>query len=435
MQPTDSVSTSRRTFIQGAAALSAAATLGTIASTAWGSSGRGNAARLKVGVIGCGGRGTGAAVDALHATAETEIWAIGDLFKDRVTGCLNELKGQTDVADRVTVTAERAYSGWDAYEKVLASGVDTVILATAPHFRPMHFEAAVKAGKHVFFEKPVAVDPAGVRKVLAAAVVADAKGLRVVTGTQRRHENCYLEAMRRIREEGQIGKIIAAQCWWNQGPLWVKKQEPAWSDMEWQVRNWLYFTWLSGDHIVEQHVHNLDVCNWAIGSYPLKAVGLGGREVRRQPEYGHIFDHFAVQYEYASGVYVNSQCRQIEGCANKVAEQVLGSEGILNTTSGFAEITGSKPWKHDRSKNNNPYVTEHENLYKAIREGKALNEAERVAKSTLTAIMGRMACYTGKEVTWEQALNSTLDLTPPSYSFDQPMPVPAVAVPGRTPLA
>lgn len=426
---------SRRTFIQSAAALSAGAALSGIASGAWGASGKGSAARFKVGVIGCGGRGTGAAVNSLQGSNETEIFALGDVMKDRLDGAYDQLKNSIDASlkPRVTVTPERCFSGFDAYKQVLASGVDMVILATAPGFRPIHFEAAVNAGKHIFFEKPVAVDPVGIRRVMAAGAKAAEKGLGVVTGTQRRHENCYLEAMKRL-EAGAIGRILSANVWWNQGPLWVNKKDPRWSDMEWQIRNWLYFTWLSGDHIVEQHVHNLDVMNWAMGGHPKSCMAMGGRQVRTQPEYGHIFDHFAVQYTYNNGAVGNSQCRQIDGCAGRVAEQIIGADGELNSTSGSAEISGKNPWKHPRKDNNEPYVTEHTDLVNSIIAGKPLNEAQRIAESTLTAIMGRMSAYTGKEITWEQALNSKLDLTPPAFSFDTPMPVPEVAVPGKTPL-
>lgn len=391
--------------------------------------------RMKVGVIGCGGRGTGAMVNILEASPDTQIHAVGDLFKDRVDGALGEVKNlPKDMQDRCIISSEHVYTGFDAYKGVLDSGIDIAILATSPHFRPMHFEAAINAGKHVFFEKPVAVDPTGIRKVLAASQKAADKGLSVVTGTQRRHQNSYLEAMRRVKEENAIGKVVAANCWWNQGDLWHRTHDPKWSDMEWQIRNWLYFTWLSGDHIVEQHVHNLDVCNWAIGSNPLKCVALGGRQVRTEPHFGHIFDHFAVQYEYADGVVMNSQCRQIVGCANKVAEQIVGSDGILNTNDPNAQIIGKNPWKHDSKKNNSPYVQEHIDLIASITgSGAKLNEGKRVAESTLTAIMGRMAAYTGKEVTWDFAMNSKLDLSPPAYEFGS-LPVPAVATPGKTPL-
>jgi len=407
-----------------------------VAAGAWGSGGD-PGGKIKVGVIGCGGRGTGAASDSLAGSPDTVIWSMGDVLKDRLVAARGELK---QFGDRVQVPDDRAFVGFDAYQRVIESGVDLVILATAPHFRPIHLEAAVKAGKHAFFEKPVAVDPAGVRRVLAAGEEAMKKGLALVTGTQRRHEACYLEAFRRVHEERAIGNVVAANVWWNQGLLWHKDRDPSWSDMEWQVRNWLYFTWLSGDHIVEQHVHNIDVANWAFGGAPLRCTALGGRQTRTQAHYGHIFDHFAVQYEYANGGVCNSQCRQIADCSNRVAEQIVGSEGELNTTSGSAEITAgklggsAKAWKHDRKLNNNPYVTEHTNLVNSIKSGKPLNEAKRIAESTLTAIMGRMAAYTGQDVTFEQALNSKLDLAPPSYDFTSPLPVPEVAMPGRTKL-
>ncbi|MGE3110046.1 MAG: Gfo/Idh/MocA family protein [Phycisphaerales bacterium] len=394
---------------------------------------RGDEGRIKVGVIGCGGRGTGALVNSLEGSPDTVIHAVGDVFKDRLDGAMGEIsKLPSELKERCQI-GDRQFVGFDAYKQVIGSGIDLAILATPPHFRPMHFEAAINAGKHVFFEKPVAVDPAGIRKVIAAAQHATEKGLSVVTGTQRRHQTSYLEAMKRV-EGGAIGKVVAANCWWNQGDLWHREHDPKWSDMEWQLRNWLYFTWLSGDHIVEQHVHNIDVCNWAIGSTPLRCVALGGRQVRTQPQFGHIFDHFAVQYEYADGVVMNSQCRQIVGCVNKVAEQIIGTDGILNTADPNAQIVGKNPWKHDSKKNNAPYVQEHTDLVASVLgEGPRLNEGKRVAESTLTAIMGRMAAYTGKEVTWEFAMNSKLDLSPPAYEFGS-LPVPDVAMPGRTPL-
>jgi len=425
---------SRRTFVKSTAAIAGTvAFAGAVVPEAFARLGVHNRVdRLKVGVIGCGGRGTGAMINSLEGSYDTEIHAIGDVFADRVDNCMAEIQKQPkELMDRCPVSRDRAFVGFDAYKRVLATNVDVVILATNPHFRPMHFEAAIAAGKHVFFEKPVAVDPTGVRRVIAAGEVAKQKGLGVVCGTQRRHENCYLAAMKQI-EDGGIGRVVAANCWWNQGSLWHKPRQEGWSDMEWQLHNWLYFTWLSGDHIVEQHVHNLDVCNWAIGSNPLKCTAMGGRQVRTGPEYGHIYDHFAVQYEYKDGVTMNSQCRQIDGCAAKVQEQIIGSEGVLNTNSGSASIKGKTPWKYT-GEANNPYVTEHTNLIESIKAGKPLNEARRIAESTLTAIMGRMSAYTGKEVTWEFAMNSKLDLSPPSYEMG-PLPVPAVAMPGKTAL-
>lgn len=418
---------SRRDFVKTSSLAAAALSLTPIATLA-----AGRRDSVKVGLIGCGGRGTGAAVDCMNADPNVKITAMGDVFPGRLKSSREELLKQEEFKGRVDVPDDRTFTGFDAYKKVLESSVDLVILATPPHFRPIHFEAAIRAGKHVFFEKPVAVDPAGIRKVLAAAEEADRKGLCVVAGTQRRHSGEYLEAMKRLKA-GAIGKVVSARCYWNQGGLWVNKRNEGEGDMAWQLRNWLYFTWLSGDHIVEQHVHNLDVINWALGGHPIKATGMGGRQVRTGPEFGHIFDHFAIEYEYPGGVHVLSMCRQIDGTDGKVEEIVEGTNGTLLTRPGTAEISGLQPWKFtgDRA---NPYVQEHVDLLTAIRSGKRVNEARQVAESTLTAIMGRMAAYTGKTVTWDFAMNSKLDLSPPSYDMDTKLPVPAVAMPGRTPL-
>ena len=392
--------------------------------------------RLKVGVIGCGGRGSGAAVNSISASPDTEIYAMGDVFQDRIDGSLagivEECKKNGVDASRINVPKERQFVGIDAYKKVLATDCDIVILATAPGFRPTHFEAAVAAGKHIFFEKPVAVDPAGIRKVIAAANLAKEKKLCVVTGTQRRHENCYLEWSKRL-QDGQIGKVMAAQVYWNQGSLWHHDHDPKWSDLEWQVRNWLYFAWLSGDHIVEQHVHNLDVANWAMGGHPLRCWATGGRQVRTGPSFGHIFDHFAVEYEYSEGRTVHSYCRQIDGCDNRVEEVVVGTEGRSVTSSGNARLEGKNAWKF-KGDNPDPYTQEHRDLVAAIKGGAYINEGVRVAESTMTAIMARMAAYTGKTVTWDFAMNSKLDLTPPHFDMGKPLPVAEVAVPGNTPL-
>ena len=383
---------------------------------------------IRVGLVGCGGRGTGAARNALEASPGARIVALADLFRDRLDGCRELLASHSD---RGSVATKQCFVGFEAYRELLAGDVDLVILATPPHFRPMHFAAAVESGRHVFMEKPAAVDPTGIRTVLAAADVADRKGLSVVAGTQRRHEESYLAAMARIHD-GAIGRIVSTQCWWNMGGLWVKPPRDEWSDMEWQVRNWLYFTWLSGDHIVEQHVHNLDVVNWAVGTHPVRAMGMGGRQVRTQPDYGHIFDHFAIEYEYPGNVFLASMCRQIDGCANRVQEAIHGTDGHAVTRSGYAVIHGPTPWRFDTD-SPSPYVLEHRDLIPSITEGPSLNEARRVAESTLTAIMGRMSAYTGQVVTWQQALDSQLDLSPPAYEFGD-LPVPPVAVPGRTPL-
>ncbi|MFC1783827.1 Gfo/Idh/MocA family protein, partial [Planctomycetota bacterium] len=385
---------------------------------------------IRVGVIGCGGRGTGAANDCLNSSEDVEIAALGDLVPDRVESCLKNLKRQ---GDKCKVTPETCFVGFDAFEKVIACEVDMVIFATPPHFRPQHLAAAIDAGKHVFMEKPVAVDPVGIRSVIKSSEKAKEKGLAIVAGTQRRHQAHYLEVMKRLKD-GDIGEVVGGQCYWNQGGLWVKKQEPEWSDMEWMCRNWLYFTWLSGDHIVEQHVHNIDVINWAIGTHPVSCMGMGGREVRTGPEYGNIFDHFAVEFEYPGGVRVLSMCRQTPGCAGRVSEKVVGTKGTIYTdgSNGIIEIKGQEPYRAGRSPN--PYVVEHTDLIASIRSGKVLNEGRQVAESTMCAIMGRMSAYTGKELSWDWAMEaSELDLRPPKYDFID-MPVAPVSVPGQTKL-
>ncbi len=426
----------RREFVKASAALAAAAAAGGLPATLVARTANvAGSDALRVGVIGCGGRGTGAAVNALAADSGTRIVALADVFADRINGARDHLGSDETrgaYGDRGVVASERCYTGFDAYKQLLDAGeCDVVILASSPGFRPDHFEAAVHAGTHVFMEKPVAVDPTGIRRVIAASRLAEEKRLSVVAGTQRRHERCYLEWIERIRA-GQIGKVLGARVYWNQGGLWVRKHEPAWTDMEWQIRNWLYFTWLSGDHIVEQHVHNLDVANWAMGGPPARCWATGGRQVRTQPEYGHIFDHFAVEYEYAGGGVVHSFCRQIDNCANRVEEAVVGTEGTSVTSSGGARIEGKAPWRFE-GENHDPYTQEHTDLIAAIRAGKPINEGVRVAESTLTAIMGRMAAYTGKALTWEQAMNSKLDLRPKVLAFGD-LPVPEVATPGRTAL-
>ncbi len=387
---------------------------------------------IRIGLIGCGGRGSGAARDAINGSQNVKIVALGDVFQDRLEGCFNGLlktaEESAELKAKIGVTKEKCFVGFDAYKKVIASGVDMVILATPPGFRPTHLQAAINAGKHVFMEKPVAVDAPGVRTVIAAAAMAGQKKLGIVAGTQRRHQNAYVETIKRLHA-GAIGEIVAAQCYWNQGGLWMHKRQDSWSDMEWQLRNWLYFTWLSGDHIVEQHLHNIDVINWVMKGHPVKAMGMGGREVRTSPDYGHIFDHFAVEYEYENGARLMSMCRQIDGCANNVSEHVIGTKGDANP-GGY--IGGAQKWRYE-GPGNNPYVQEHTDLVASIRAGKPLNEGKSVAESTLTAIMGRMSAYTGKEITWDQALNSKENLIPFKLEFG-PLPTPPVAVPGQTQL-
>jgi predicted dehydrogenase len=400
---------------------------------------QGASERIRVGVIGCGGRGTGAAVDCATASPDVVVAALGDVFPDQLQWSYGQLK-QKLAPERLTATPETCFSGFDAWKKVLAADVDMVILAAPPFFRPRHLEAAVQAGKHVFTEKPVAVDPAGVRSVIAASEAAAKKGLAIVAGTQRRHQAHYLEIIRRVRG-GDIGEIVSGQCYWNMGALWLERAAQnwadriikKWSDMEWQVRNWLFTGWCSGDHIVEQHVHNLDVMNWAFGAHPVKCTGMGGRAARTDPMFGNIYDHFAVEYEYPNGARVLSMCRQTAGAAENVSERVVGTAGFSYTDSTDGYIKGAKPYENEQA-SPNPYVQEHADLVASIKAGKPLNEGRQVAESTLTAIMGRMSAYTGRALSWEWVMNSSkLDLTPPHMELKDLPPL-EVPVPGRTPL-
>jgi predicted dehydrogenase len=395
--------------------------------------------RIKVGLIGCGGRGTGAAIDSANASPDVVIAAMGDLFADQQKWSLGRLKEKLP-AERVTVTPETMFTGFDAYEKVLATDVDVVILATPPFFRPMQLKAAIEAGKHVFTEKPVAVDPAGVRSVIATSELATSKGLAIVAGTQRRHQAHYIELMKRVHA-GDIGELVSGQCYWNMGALWVDRAAmnwanrivEKWSDMEWQLRNWLFTIWAGGDHIVEQHVHNLDVMNWAFQAHPVKCSGMGGRAARTQPQYGNIFDHFAVEYEYPNGARILSMCRQTEGATDNVSERVVGTEGFTYSDSADGYMKGAHPWENAEA-SPNPYVVEHADLIASIKAGKPLNEGRQVAESCLTAIMGRMSAYTGRALSWDWAMNaSELVLGPSQLEFGDLPPL-EVPVPGKTPL-
>jgi myo-inositol 2-dehydrogenase/D-chiro-inositol 1-dehydrogenase len=391
---------------------------------------------IRVGLVGCGGRGSGAVEQCLRADNNVRLVAVADTFRNKATALLTRLRGNADVRTKIDVPDERIFVGLEGYQQVIQNA-DLVLLATPPGFRPVHISAVVAARKHLFTEKPVAVDGPGFRAVLAAHDEANRHSLTVVAGTQRRYQTGYLEAMQRVRD-GAIGTITAARCYWNQGRLWHVARAENMTDVEWQVRNWLYFTWLSGDHIVEQHVHNLDVMNWAINDHPVRCVGMGGRQVRTAEHFGHIFDHFAVDYEYPNNVHVMSMCRQIDGCASSVSESVAGTRGICDTAAGprLYRITGERPWRMAANQDNEPYQAEHVALFESIRgrRQQRINDLRQVAESTLTAIMGRMSAYTGRAVTWDQARNSQQALMPERLTWDMRMPVPAVAVPGTTEL-
>ena len=416
----------RRDFIKTASVASMATLAGAMSGT--GALFAAGADTIKIGMIGCGGRGTGAAIDAVTSSPGVEIIALFDPFKDRLEGSLKTLREKVPAA--VKVKPETCFTGLDGDRKLLEiKDINDVVTAAPPGFRPIHLKASIEAGKNVFMEKPVAVDPVGVRSVIASSELAASKGLAIVAGTQRRHQARYLELMKRVHG-GAIGEIVGGQCYWNQGDLWVIKKTPEMSEMEWQCRNWLYFSWTSGDHIVEQHVHNIDVMNWAFRANPVKVMAMGGRQVRTAPEYGNIFDHFAVEFEYPNGVRVASQCRQTKGCAERVEEKIVGAKG---SAFGYGEISGPNAWKFEGDEAN-PYVVEHADLIASIRAGRPLNEGRRIAESTMCAIMGRMSAYTGRALSWDWAMNaSTLDLSPARYELG-PNPVDPVAVPGVTPL-
>lgn len=381
---------------------------------------------LKVGLIGCGGRGTGAAANALKADSNVKLVAMGDAFSDRLETSLDSL--QKVAKEKVEVPQDKRFTGIDSYKQVIGSGVDVVLLATPPHFRPMHLKAAVDAGLHVFCEKPVGVDAPGIRSVMATVEEAKKKNLSIVSGLCWRYDHRVRETMKRVLD-GAIGEIVAIQENYNTGGLWNRGRKPEWSDMEWQLRNWLYFTWLSGDFNTEQHVHSLDKGSWAmLDTPPVKATGLGGRQVRVEEEWGNIYDHFAVVYEYETGAKLYSFCRQQNGCTNDTNDYFVGTKGRANILKGLIE--GESKWRYD-GPTPSMYQVEHDELFASIRSGNAINNGHYMALSSMLAIMGRMASYTGKTITWKEAINSQEDLSPASYEFG-PLPTPPVAKPGVT---
>lgn len=419
---TTSLPFSRRDFVKTGAAAAAGLAFMQTSNFAY----AGGSDIIRYGLIGCGGRGTGAVANAVEADPAVVLVAMGDLFEDHLDECVEKLT--EEIGESFQVPVDARFVGWDAFQHVIDADVDIVILATPPVFRPEHLRYAVEKGRHVFMEKPVAIDPVGVRAVMEVSDEADQKGLSIVAGTQRRHEKQYLETIARIHD-GMMGDVIAGQVYWNQGALWKIDRKPGWSDMEHHVRNWLYYTHLSGDHVVEQHIHNIDVANWVLQANPVKAVGVGGRQARVSPDYGYIYDHFAVDLEYPSGARVLSMCRQQEGTAPFVGEHFQGTEGTSNAASW---IRGQNTFRFD-GENRNPYVQEHVDLIAAVRAGEPLNESRRMAETNLAAIMVREAAYTGQEITWDDVMASTQDLTPPEWSFAE-VPILTAAVPGETKL-
>ena len=387
---------------------------------------------IKVGLIGCGGRGTGAAAEALQADKNVKLVAMADAFEDRLLDSLATLSKKPEVAAKIDVKPENRFVGFDAYKEVIAR-CDVVLLTTPPGFRPLHLRAAVEAGRHVFAEKPCAVDAPGVRHVLESCELARKKNLSVVSGLCLRYDYGFRETVKRIHG-GDIGPVVTLFANDYRTGRWTKPRQPNWTDMTYQMRNWYNFTWLSGDFNVEQHVHFLDVCAWVMrDEYPVKAVGMGGRSVYTGADAGNIYDHFGVVYEYKNGTRLVSNCRQQPRCKSDLSTVVLGSAGRarLGDSPNGLSITTDKEWTYPWP-GNHMYQTEHDELFAGIRAGKPLNNGEYMAKSTLLAVMGRMAAYTGQQVTWDMAMNSKDDLTPPAYDWNVKLPDPPVAVPGVT---
>ncbi len=401
---------SRRNFLQTTSVAAGGALLGGLsierAAHAQGSD------TIKLALIGCGGRGSGAASQALSTEGSVKLIAMADAFKDRLDNSHNEIKKKH--GEKVEVPEDNKFIGFDAYKKAIALA-DVVVLATPPGFRPIHFEEAVKQGKNIFMEKPVATDGSGVRRVLAAAEEAKKKNLKVAVGLQRHHQLGYIETIKRLHD-GAIGDIVAARCYWNDAGVWVKERQPQQTEMEYQMRNWYYFVWLGGDHIVEQHIHNLDVINWVKNGYPVRCHGIGGRQVRTGKQYGEIFDHHAVEFEYEDGSRCFSQCQHTHGCWTAVSEHVIGTKGKCDVNA--YNITGPNAWRMPKNNAKDPYQQEHDDLFDAIRNNKPYNEAERGAMSTLTAIMGRTATYSGILVERDAVLNSSRALVPDKYDWN-----------------
>lgn len=418
------LSRSRRDFLRASSALAASGTLATAFGDQGGGVHPGGSDEIKIGLIGAGGRGTGAAAQAMNTEGPTRLVAACDAFDDRLQDCLKKLS--SSYGDKVDVPKERQFAGFDGYQHVLESDCDLVILATPPGFRPLHFEAAVIAGKHVFMEKPVAVDGAGVRQVLETTKKAKEKNIAVAVGLQRRHEQAYIETIKRLQDSNAgIGDILAMRAYWNSGGVWVRPRKSEWSEMEYQMRNWYYFNWLCGDHITEQHIHNLDVCNWLKNGYPVEAHGLGGRQVRTGKEHGQIFDHHAVEFTYEDGSKLFSQCQHIQDCWTSVSEAAHGSNGSCQIDQAeIYDATGKQTWAFGRG-GRGGHQQEHHDLFAALRAGKIPNEGEYGAMSTMTSILGRMATYSGKLIKMKDALASDKQLAPVDdyHSFADTPPV------------
>ena len=381
---------------------------------------------IKVSVVGCGGRGTGAAAQAIEADPGVRLVALADIFADQVEKSFKGLSAKYGQSGQMKITEVSKYVGLDAYKKAI-DAADVVILATPPGFRPQHFEYAINQGKHVFMEKPVATDVAGVKKVLDAGKTAEKKKLNVVVGLQRHYQQNYRTVADMVKK-GKVGDIISGQVYWNGAGVWVRPRQEKQTELEYQLRNWYYFNWICGDHILEQHIHNIDVASWLIGGQPVSAQGMGGREVRKGKDHGQIFDHHFVEFEYGNGTIISSQCRHQKDCMNRVEEVLQGTKGSIRLTGGNVGIVKSRSGKtlyeHDSTNDRNPYQQEHDELFAAVRKGEYnLNDTKVGAESTMAAILGRMATYSGQLITWEEAMATDLKLVPELNSLDDEAPV------------
>jgi predicted dehydrogenase len=382
---------------------------------------------IKIALVGCGGRGTGACSQALSTSGPTRLMAVADAFEDKAQGALKSLKGLH--AEKVAVADDHVFHGFDAYKQAIDSGPDLVILATPPGFRSYHFEYAVSQGKNVFAEKPVATDPAGIRRFLAAAEEAKKKNLKVGIGLQRHHDPRYIETIKRIWD-GEVGDLILCRAYWNDAGVWTRKRadylktKPDLTEMEYQMRNWYYFNWLCGDHINEQHIHNLDVINWIKKGPPVSAAGMGGRQVRTGIDNGEIYDHHMVEFTYGDGTVLLSECRHQPACLNSVSEHAHGTKGYCNVSGHAMTLTQGEGWRYkaDRSEKIDPYQIEHDDLAKAIRENLPYMEAEYGAHSTMTSLLGRMATYSGQMVRWDDAINAQVTIMPEKFAWDATPP-------------
>ena len=433
--------TGRRGFLQNSAKLAGASIiLNSLPESA--SAYVAAAGDIKVAVVGCGGRGTGAAAQALTADKDVKLVAMADVFADRLNQSFKSITENFEGRENIKVTEDTKFVGFDAYKKAIDMA-DVVILATPPGFRPLHFEYAVNQGKHVFMEKPLATDVVGVKRILESAKIANQMKLNVIVGLQRHYQRSYLEVEKHLRK-GKIGDIVSGQVYWNNEGVWVRPRKYQQTELEYQMRNWYYFTWICGDHILEQHIHNIDVANWFIGSPPVSAQGMGGRETRKGKDHGHIFDHHFVEFVYPEGQIISSQCRHQKGCLTRVEEVFQGTKGNIRVHSGnYGKITsrdGSSIYEHQGKTDINPYQQEHNQLFAAIKAGEyKFSDVENGANSTMTAILGRMATYSGQQITWDEAMATDLKLVGDLNSFDDPAPIAPdangnypVAIPGET---